>query len=219
MGSYLESPWYSQMQNPQKYQPEGSLNCTSAQWAFRDSENTSIDVVNMAKIADDYSYTNSAFGFKKNTTKGFLCAKQAGPPNRLYMAPCGEFDLWYKNTNVSEDLANYWIIHYDKSEGEAIVIGGQPDYPDQECASTCGFLDYNTKGMWILTRERVAPEWRVSRLKALMSSFFGLDTARLVRVGQNNCAEYDARMAGTWQPNKRFTLPKKSLGFSYKPVR
>eukprot|EP00420_Gonyaulax_spinifera_P030121 CAMPEP_0197875416 /NCGR_PEP_ID=MMETSP1439-20131203/4666_1 /TAXON_ID=66791 /ORGANISM="Gonyaulax spinifera, Strain CCMP409" /LENGTH=303 /DNA_ID=CAMNT_0043494615 /DNA_START=103 /DNA_END=1014 /DNA_ORIENTATION=+ len=201
LDTYISKPWYSQMQNPQKYQPKDSLNCTSAQY-YRNTSNGEfdLDVRNMGLVGDNYSYQSIGGTFEASDTKGFLCAKQLYK-NRIFVAPCSLAKTLAGmippkaitvKAQVDEMVGNYWVIHHNETAGEAIIVGGQPDSPDPKCTKKCGFVNHMNEGMWIFTRQRNPDPAQVARLKTMMEDHFSLDTSRLLPVPQGNCSYVDA---------------------------
>merc|ERR1740129_771953 len=195
--SYISKPWFSQWQNEQQYQTKDSLNCTSATYIVRNyaefngiDNGWTINVSNVGRIASNYSYSAGGMfnGTAQNDTNGFLCAKDV-TKNRINVGPCF---IPYAAIGAFSTAGNYWVIHYDEAEGEAIIIGGQPDLP--QCDGSCRYTMPMQQGMWIFTRKRMPDPSQVSRLKGMMFTQFGLDTSMMLRVPQDNCSDLDEKI-------------------------
>lgn len=189
LDDFISQPWYSQKQNEQQYQRKDSMACTSASYFERKTGGCGYDVSNVGGVAGNYTYQSTSGKFDGNNTHGFLCASRVkNISNGLEVKPC--FFCGNKTEKTEGMTPNYSVIHYDKTRGAAIVIGGQPNAVTRE-GKKCTFEIPLMNGMWIFTRQRKRDAVLVEELVKKMNETFNLDTSLLVDVDQTNCGRYD----------------------------
>jgi len=167
--SYISAPWYAQWQNEQEYQRANELNCTLANYTQLSTlpNGWQIDVSNRGRT-----------GRFNGDTSGFLCAKQVEGA-KLKVAPC---------FLPSDSGGPYWVANYSKTEGYAIILGGQPNWPTTD--GLCAYNDPMNNGMWIFTRERNPDPELLTRLKSYMKDTLKIDTSKMLRTPQDvGCAK------------------------------
>mmetsp|Transcript_25735 Transcript_25735/g.58566 ORF Transcript_25735/g.58566 Transcript_25735/m.58566 type:complete len:433 (-) Transcript_25735:58-1356(-) len=199
LAEYVRFPWHAQLIMESWYQPQGSMDCTSARYltsatlpkwgAPSPNSGYDIDVVNRAK-------TLTNFG----DTQGFLCANRVTSRHGLRVAPCMALKMSITDRKDEQEFAqgtvpeavNYWVLSYDENYmgGYAIIVAGQPDMTSPD--GTCSFLNpYFRGGMWLMTRRRsLSPEQR-AEMKTYMREKLNLDTSELFEVNQEGCAEQE----------------------------
>lgn len=152
---YAEAPWYVQKQAVNAYTPSTQTRCVTAQYEFRDDDNTNWWEKSW------WGYTINVFNYAENAAgasqSGGLCADfDEDTPSQLGVAPCF-LPQWFAGP--------YWIVSYREGaeDGYALVSGGQPENViegETDCGAggtepCCKTGDgINNSGLWILTRQR-----------------------------------------------------------------
>jgi len=180
--AYIEKSWFIQKQQINPYQSEDQLYCIVATYNARSDSSGFIDVKNYgnnnqvngpAQVSDEESFFSS------------LCAKQV-EGGELAVAPCSIYS--------SLTAGPYWVLAVADDYSWAIVSGGQPDqpYPQDDGSTLCttkegsSFLDTNGSGLWLFTREQVAPAATIKAMENTLESM-GFYTGLLKDVAQEGC--------------------------------
>jgi lipocalin len=192
LAAYVEShPWYVQEQQPNGYQPENSLFCVRAVYAFEDETRTSVSVYNTAN-------ENSVTGPQRNArgTKLRAIVPDADVPSKLRVGPRFVPSALY---------GPYWVVAVkptDAPRGEddprgppgydwAVVSGGQPTVRGNE-EGTCRpkLTGTNGAGLWIFTRDPIPPREVVEEARAAARDL-GFDLSEMRTVEHAGCAYPD----------------------------
>jgi len=156
--------WHTQYQNEETHQKAGALNCTSATW-------------DRTQGLHEVRVTNSAMksNGKIEHTKAFCADQQDGA--KLVVGRC-----WLPK----QSGAPHWVAYFNKGDGTAIIIGGQPNKYNSTTGK-CGYQMPSQNGMWIVSRRRNADMAKIEALKTYMSDTLNLDTSSLVQIPQTQC--------------------------------
>eukprot|EP00592_Proboscia_alata_P005486 CAMPEP_0194381658 /NCGR_PEP_ID=MMETSP0174-20130528/54729_1 /TAXON_ID=216777 /ORGANISM="Proboscia alata, Strain PI-D3" /LENGTH=207 /DNA_ID=CAMNT_0039166199 /DNA_START=110 /DNA_END=733 /DNA_ORIENTATION=+ len=173
--AYASAPWYIHKQAVTSYSPIEWNYCTKASYTVRKRPTFpwryTIDVNNYAEDVD-----GNVFG-------GPLCASVGGwrrnaNSSKLAVAPCFLPKLFD---------GPYWVVHYDESEGYALISGGQPT-KDTGNGCTTGTRT-NNSGLWIFLRTPQRDDEKVAMVEQLAINA-GFDTSVLNDVIHQDCS-YD----------------------------
>jgi hypothetical protein len=178
---YTRASWFPQLQQINSYQPADQLFCLSATYDLSVGLfGPYVTVSNKATGPDLIDTPNDPFPLCARLANGLLRS------DKLSVAPCF----------LPSFLGGpYWVAHLEMDEAghytAAAVVGGQPTVKTEDGLCTtperASSFNGNGEGLWILTREKVAPVSLVAKVKdALVAK--GISTSQLKVVQQEGCA-------------------------------
>jgi len=187
---YTRATWYAQEQETNSYQPADELFCTAATYELEGRQvDSAFGQPWDGLVISVYNQANKgAVNGPTNPRPEPLCGRVVEPENnRLSVAPC-----FLPNTLAGPYLP---VILKADSTGRytaVAVIGGQPTVPQADGGCSLppreeGNFNGNNEGLWILTRERIAPAALVEEIKAELLSL-GISPDNMLKVTQEGCS-------------------------------
>ena len=167
---YASKVWYVHEQAPTTYLPISRNFCVTAEYKLLDRPTPfwgyTIEVSNQAQDVEGNRYG------------GTIYAAEKSGPSKLEVAP----------GFLPRFLAGpYYIVDYNKGEGYAIVVGGEPNVKSNGKCKTKNRWINSSGGLWIFTRESARNEDLILKVRNEAEKTFGLDTSILNRVDHTNC--------------------------------
>jgi len=176
--SYIAKSWFIQKQQVNPYQNEDQLYCIVATY-----DSTATEFIQVSNYGNNNAVNGPPQNSDNNGAFSSLCAKQIDG-GELAVAPClfgGVFDY---------TAGPYWVLAVAPDYSWAIVSGGQPDQPrpGNTCTTKAGdsFLDTNGSGLWLFTREQVAPAATIEAMETKLTEM-GVFAGDLKNVTQEGC--------------------------------
>eukprot|EP01026_Neomeris_dumetosa_P010183 TRINITY_DN1375_c0_g1_i5.p1 TRINITY_DN1375_c0_g1~~TRINITY_DN1375_c0_g1_i5.p1 ORF type:complete len:246 (-),score=36.43 TRINITY_DN1375_c0_g1_i5:183-920(-) len=195
LAEYISAPWYIQQQMPVSYQSVEDLYCVTAKYVPLDEKDLSqgvkvINYANEGKVNGPASGTSGAAGDNFPLIAIVPKAEQA---SKLRVG------ISYLRFINQITFGDYWIVATGSSANNtqyefdwAIISGGAPTRKTEEGCATGYEWDFfrrfqtNGVGLWLFTREKVAPKETVDAMRAKAEEL-GFDTSVLVKVEQEGC--------------------------------
>lgn len=188
---YTRATWYAQEQETNSYQSADELFCTAATYELEGRQVMASPGVPWDGLVISVYNQDNQGGVNQITEPQNaepLCGRVVEPEtNTLSVAPC-----FLPNTAAGPYLPVILKADNTGRYTAVAVIGGQPTLPqaDGGCSLPRPEGNFNpggnNEGLWILTREPVAPADLIDEIKAELLSL-GISTANMLKVTQEGC--------------------------------
>lgn len=179
VSDYISAPWYMQMQAEVSYQPRENLFCVRANYT-----ETTPGIFPQAKlelIVDNYAREGSISGPESPAFPLRASIVNLTEPSKLLVGP-PFLPVFLRGP--------YWVVATSEQPYEwAIVSGGPPTKQGADGCVTPGLglnPNGNGEGLWLLTREPVAPNSTVDMMVEKAQAL-GFDIGVLLPVQQEGC--------------------------------